>query len=73
MLSGRTKTITVTVRHPWYSSTFAIFLYIIIICSLCYFFFRSYLRRKRTELEESKMRFLIDATHDIKSPLTLIK
>ncbi len=72
MLSGRTKTITVTVRHPWYSSTFAIFLYIIIICSLCYFFFRSYLRRKRTELEESKMRFLIDATHDIKSPLTLI-
>ena len=72
MPSGKTKTITVNVGHPWYSSPLAIVLYIIILGAVGYFFFRGYSRRKKAELEESKMRFLIDATHDIKSPLTLI-
>ena len=72
MTSGKIKTITVNVSHPWYSSPVAIVIYIIILGALGYFFFRGYSRRKKAELEESKMRFLIDATHDIKSPLTLI-
>ena len=32
----------------------------------------TYLRRRRQELNEEKMKFLINATHDIRSPLTLI-
>jgi DNA-binding response OmpR family regulator/two-component sensor histidine kinase len=32
----------------------------------------SYVRRRRQELDEDKMKFLINATHDIRSPLTLI-
>jgi DNA-binding response OmpR family regulator len=31
-----------------------------------------YVRRRRRELDEDKMKFLINATHDIRSPLTLI-
>ena len=31
-----------------------------------------YLRKKKRDLEEAKMQFLINATHDIRSPLTLI-
>jgi DNA-binding response OmpR family regulator len=32
----------------------------------------TYIRRRRQELDEEKMKFLINATHDIRSPLTLI-
>ena len=32
----------------------------------------AYLRKRQQELDEEKMKFLINATHDIRSPLTLI-
>ena len=34
--------------------------------------FYTYERRRKADLEETKMQFLINATHDIRSPLTLI-
>lgn len=70
--SDKTKTITVRVREPWYLSPLAIIIYILLLAGMGWMLFRFYNRRKQAELEESKMRFLIDATHDIKSPLTLI-
>lgn len=71
-VSYATDAITVSVSHPWYSSPWAYTLYILLIalavgCGVLY-----YRRRKRVELEEAKMQFLINATHDIRSPLTLI-
>lgn len=72
MCSDKVRTITISVSPPWYLSPLAIIIYILIAAGIVVFVFYSYSRRKRTELEESKMRFLIDATHDIKSPLTLI-
>lgn len=66
------KRITVSVAPPWYLTNEAFFIYalaiiIAIAASAIY-----YGQRKQRELEESKMRFLINATHDIRSPLTLI-
>ena len=43
-----------------------------VIATGIYLYARNYNRRKNEELEETKMRFLINATHDIRSPLTLI-
>lgn len=70
--SEKIRTITIHVKEPWYLSPLAIVLYFLAVAGIAVFAFLFYTRMKKTELEESKMRFLIDATHDIKSPLTLI-
>ncbi|MCO6024550.1 response regulator [Prevotella cerevisiae] len=64
--------LTVVVMNPWYSTPLAWCVYLFLFGSLCYFVFRTYRRRGKAQLDEQKMRFLIDATHDIRSPLTLI-
>lgn len=63
---------TVTVLAPWYRSTVAILLYILAALLLACYVFMTYARRRREQLDEEKMKFLINATHDIRSPLTLI-
>ena len=64
--------VTVVVTPPWYRSTFAYILYILGIIGLIGFMGYSYRRRTYRRLDEEKMKFLINATHDIRSPLTLI-
>jgi|LAHS01.1.fsa_nt_gb ligand-binding sensor domain-containing protein/AraC-like DNA-binding protein len=63
---------TFVVTAPWYKSVWAYILYILLgilsIIGLIYL----YIRGKRRKLDEEKMKFLINATHDIRSPLTLI-
>ena len=70
--SKETKKITITVRNPWYSSTTAWLFYIAALISIVAYIMWQYEKNKREELEEAKMRILINATHDIRSPLTLI-
>lgn len=60
------------VLSPWYASTLAWIIYFIVAATGIFVLIRHYKRRKNEELEETKMRFLINATHDIRSPLTLI-
>lgn len=66
------KTYHITITPPWYSSTTAYLLYICLIIGIACFGLYFYNRRRHEELYEEKMRFLINATHDIRSPLTLI-
>ena len=70
--SESTRTVTVVVRGPWYSSTLAYFIYVLLLMGLAGLLIYYIDRQRKAELEESKMRFLINATHDIRSPLTLI-
>ena len=62
----------VIVRAPWYKSSWAYLIYILGALSVFGFLLWIYLRRRKQELDEEKMKFLINATHDIRSPLTLI-
>ncbi len=64
--------LTVVVRAPWYASTWAYLAYALLAMALAAFVFYYNERRRKADLEEQKMRFLINATHDIRSPLTLI-
>lgn len=66
------KRIEISVAPPWYLSTDAYLVYAMIIIIAVTAAVIGYGRRKQRELEEAKMRFLINATHDIRSPLTLI-
>ena len=60
------------IRAPWYKSAWAYLIYIIGGLAVLGFLVWFYIRRRRAELDEEKMKFLINATHDIRSPLTLI-
>ena len=66
------NTIVITVRAPWYRSTMAYFVYLLVIVALTALFLAQYRRRANRRLDEEKMKFLINATHDIRSPLTII-
>lgn len=67
-----TKTITIKVTPPWYSSIWAKILYVLIILVIIGIIGFNYRRRAHRLMAEEKMRFLINATHDIRSPLTII-
>ncbi len=66
------KVIIITVRAPWYRSTVAYFIYFLLLMALLAFIGVMLRRRANRQLDEEKMRFLINATHDIRSPLTII-
>lgn len=64
--------INIKVKNPWYASTWAYLFYCLLFFSLVAYIIYSYERRRKADLDETKMKFLINATHDIRSPLTLI-
>ncbi len=66
------KSITLKVTPPWYRSTWALVIYIFGLIGLIGLMGYSYRRRAHRLMAEEKMRFLINATHDIRSPLTII-
>lgn len=63
----------ITVRPPWYLSSLAKVIYVMLIVSMLVFAWSYYRHRKNAELSEEKIRFFIDVSHEIRSPLTLIK
>lgn len=66
------KRITIIVKAPWYASTAAKMTYTIAGLLLLYILALYFYRRQKANFEEEKMKLLINATHDIRSPLTLI-
>lgn len=63
---------TIHILPPWYQTTWAYLIYIILLISSLYGIYAFYQKRKLQELENDKTKVLFNATHDIRSPLTLI-
>ncbi len=72
MVSEQITTISVTILKPWYKTSGAYMIYALIASGFLAMLLFNWERQRRRDLEESKMQFLINATHDIRSPLTLI-
>lgn len=66
------KVIEVLVQAPWYRTPLAYVIYIVLLVGLAVYVFLTYRRRTNEQMNEEKMKFLINSTHDIRSPLTLI-
>ena len=66
------KVINLDVLAPWYLTVWAKLILLIMILGFTAAVIIVFLRKKKRDLEEAKMQFLINATHDIRSPLTLI-
>jgi ligand-binding sensor domain-containing protein/signal transduction histidine kinase len=80
--------LVIEILPPWWASTVAYLLYVVMALCLIYYFARSYHHRirernkrkmeqleiaKEKELYEAKMEFFTNVAHEIKTPLTLIK
>jgi len=72
IVSKEITTLSVTIQKPWYKTTWAYMVYGLIAVGFIGLVLYNWERQRRRDLEESKMQFLINATHDIRSPLTLI-
>ena len=66
------KKLKVYVRAPWWHSPLAYSIYAFLLLMIILYIFYIYRQRTREQMNEDKMKFLINATHDIRSPLTLI-
>ena len=66
------KQVTITIRAPWYRSTLAYIIYLLVALGVLAWVLIGMNRRANRQLNEEKMKFLINATHDIRSPLTII-
>ena len=66
------KQVNIVVGAPWYRSTLAYIVYLLAVMGLLAWAVLGWQRRASRQLNEEKMKFLINATHDIRSPLTII-
>lgn len=66
------KVINLDVLAPWFLTVWAKLIYLFLILGLTAAAIIVFLRKKKRDMEEAKMQFLINATHEIRSPLTLI-
>lgn len=71
-----TKDLDIIISPPWYVTTWAIALYIIILLiimfGLWYLWHKRQIRRQEERNNEEKLKFFINIAHEIRSPLTLI-
>lgn len=66
------KEIGITVRKPWWNTFWAWMFYSIVVGCLVYLLIRYKWYQLRKRHDEDKIRFFINAAHDIKTPLSLI-
>lgn len=72
MYSKASHSLHIVILKPWYKSWWAYLAYMAVIFGFLALILFNVERQRARDLEETKMRFLINATHDIRSPLTLI-
>lgn len=83
----KTTSLTVKILAPWYMSLYAYIFYIILVFTILYLSIYAFLKRfelvkqkemsdfkfqKEHELNEKKLEFFTNISHDLKTPLTLI-
>lgn len=66
------KKIRIEIAKPWYISVWAKICYVIIFLSIVVLVFIVRKKKKEEEINEDKIKFFMDVSHDLRSPMTLI-
>lgn len=67
------ENIYIRITPPWYLTLFAKICYCMLAVLMVLFIWLNWRNRKLAEINEDKVRLFIDISHEIRSPLTLIK
>ena len=70
---GNPRTILLEIKPPFWRSTWAYLLYILILITIGYLIYNYLNIRIREKNSEDKIQFFINIAHDLRTPLTLIK
>lgn len=66
------RLITIVITPPWYTSWWAYILYLALAVGIAYYILRHYHEQQKEKLNEMRLRFFTDISHDIRTPMTLI-
>lgn len=66
------KWIRIEISNPWYWTPLARIIYAVILLSLLILALIVYRKKKEEEVNEDKIKFFMDISHDIRSPMTLV-
>lgn len=66
------KHIRIEIAYPWYMTVWARLVYLLIFLALAILGFIVYRKKKEEEVNEDKIKFFMDVSHDLRSPMTLI-
>ncbi len=67
------KVIMIHVTPPWYRSWGAYAFYLMLLAAIAALWWRYYWSKRQAETNEEKIKFFVDISHELRSPLTLIK
>ena len=67
------KQLLIRVMPPWYRTWWAYVLYLVILAAMALQLRRHYWNKRQAEANEEKIKFFVDISHELRSPLTLIK
>lgn len=67
------KQLTIHVMPPWYRTWAAYVFYALLLVGVLVLWLRSARNRRLAEMNEDKIKFFVDISHELRSPLTLIK
>lgn len=70
---SKEKVLTIHVTPPWYRSWWAYIFYLLMAAGIAVLGWRNYWNRRLAETNEEKIKFFVDISHELRSPLTLIK
>lgn len=64
--------ILIKVRPPWYLTIWAKIIYVLILITLCVSVWVIQKKKRQEKINDEKIKYFIDVSHDIRSPITLI-
>ncbi len=67
------KEIRLSVSPPWYRTWVAYLFYLLAVVGIAALWWRNFWNRRYAEVNEEKIKFFVDISHELRSPLTLIK
>lgn len=72
-LRSEATKIDIRITPPWYRSWWAYTLYIVILGGIALMLWLNWRHKQLAETNEEKIKFFVDVSHELRSPLTLIK
>lgn len=66
------KNVHIHITSPWYQTLVAKFVYSLLLLFMCFLLYLTLKRKHREDINEAKLQFFINISHEIRSPLTLI-